>query len=146
VTAYLLLSVVGFTGAALMSHRHYGFDHQQTIVYYLGNESQMAFPKLYPQLLQSAHVHSFTMPLVFLPVWLGLHFTGLRKIWQRFFILGGALSIVVYNAAPFLLRYGSPHAVGLFTVGGIGLFLFYFAPAAVLFGETWFGFPRGRAR
>lgn len=143
VTAYFLLSVVGFSVASLMSHQRYGFDHGRTVTYYLGDESEMAFPKLYPQLLQTAHVHTFTMPLVFLPAWLGLAFTACRDSLKKALIAGGALSILVYNGAPFALRYGSPKAAVLFTVGGIGLFAFYLAAVALILAETWLGRPRG---
>ena len=145
-TAYLLLSVIGFFVAALMSHQHYGFDHEKTVIYYLGDEAQMAFPKLYPQLLQTAHVHTFTMPLVFLPVWIGLSFTAWKTSLKKLFIVGGALSILTYNAAPFALRYGSPQAASLFTVGGVGLFFFYLVSALILLAETWLGLPRNRVR
>ncbi|MCC6272162.1 MAG: hypothetical protein IT572_01735 [Deltaproteobacteria bacterium] len=148
VTAYLLLTSVAFGIAGLMSRQHYGLSHEQTAVYYLGDEASggMQMPKLYPQLLQTAHVHSFTMPLVFLSVWLGLHFTPLKPGWKRALVAGGALSILIYNAAPFLLRYYSPHAASLFTVGGLGLFVFYFAPAGLILYETWIGFQTSAAR
>ena len=147
ITAFLLLTAVGFGVAGLMSREHYGLSHEQTILYYRGDETGggMEMPKLYPQLLQAAHVHSFTMPLVFLTVWLGLHFTPLAPRWKKAIILGGTLSILIYNAAPFLLRYYSVRSATLFTVGGIGLFLFYFLPAGLILYETWIGFST-RAR
>ena len=142
VTAYLLLSATAFGIAGLMSREHYGFDHERTVVYYLGDEASggMQMPKLFPQLLQTAHVHSFTMPLVFLALWLGLHFTPIKCGWKCAWIGGGALSILLYNAAPFMLRYYSPHFASLFTVGGMGLFFFYFVPAGAILYETWIGF------
>jgi len=142
VTAFLLLSGVGFVIAGLMSHQHYGLDHARTVVHYLGDEASggMQMAKLYSQLLQAAHVHSFTMPLVFFTLWTVLHFTPIRSSWKNLMILGGTLSILAYNAAPFLVRYQSPHYVGLFTVGGVGLFLFFFLPAGLVLYETWLGF------
>ncbi len=145
-TAYLLLASLGFGVAGLMSHQHYGLSHAKTVTYYQGSEDQMAFPKLYPQLLQTAHVHSFTMPLVFLPLWLSFSKLPKYERWKKFFIAGGALSILIYNAAPFLLRYGSPHAAWLFTVGGIGLFHFFLIPAFWVLWETWLGGGRLRAK
>lgn len=148
VTAYFLLTSVAFGIAGLMSREHYGLNHEQTVIYYLGDEASggMQMPKLYPQLLQTAHVHSFTMPLVFLAVWLGLHFTPLRTGWKRTMIAGGMLSILIYNAAPFLLRYYSPNSATLFTIGGVGMFVFYFVPAGVILYETWIGFSPSATR
>ena len=146
ITAYLLLASLGFCVAALMSHYHYGFDHAKTVTYYLGSESEMAMPKLYPQILQAAHVHSFTMPMVFLPVWLGLHFLSLSDGWKKLLIAGGALSILLYNSAPFLVRYESSSSVYLFTIGGIGLFLFFLVPAGFILKETWLGTRANNAK
>jgi hypothetical protein len=143
-TAYLFLSILGFSIAGLISHQRYGFDHKQTIEFYLGDESQMAFPKLYSQLITTAHVHSFVMPLVFLILWLGLTLVPLRAGWKGLFILGGTLSILTYNGAPFLVRYHSPQWVWLFTAGGIGLFFFYLVPAGAILYEAWFGFQNSR--
>ncbi len=143
VSAFLFLSAIGFVVAGLMSREHYGLSHHQTITYYRGDETEggMELPKLYSQLLQTAHVHSFTMPLVFFALWLTLHFTPVKTRWKQVFVAGGSLSILLYNAAPFLLRYYSLKAVNLFTVGGIGLFVFYFIPAGLVCYETWFGLP-----
>lgn len=148
ITAYLLLLSLAFGIAGMMSREHYGLSHEQTVVYYLGDEANggMQMPKLYSQLLQTAHVHSFTMPLVFLSIWLGLHFTPLGDRKKKVLIVGGALSILTYNAAPFLLRYYSVKAVDLFTVGGIGLFFFFFVSAALILYETWIGIKSSAAR
>ncbi len=143
ISVYLLLTVMGFGVAALISHQRYDLSHEKTQVYYLGDEAQMAYPKLYVQLISTAHVHSFTMPLVFLAVWVGLVFLPIQGISKKILILGGGFSILIYNSAPFLLRYHSPRWVSLFTVGGIGLFLFYLIPASLILYETWVGFsPR----
>lgn len=141
VTAYLLLASLGFGVALLMSYMHYGLDHQKTVVHYLGNEAEggMEMAKLYSQLLQTAHVHSFTMPLVFLSVWIALAFTPLASGFKKLLVAGGALSVLIYNAAPFLVRYESKDWVFLFSVGGVGLFLFFFLPAALVLYETWWG-------
>jgi hypothetical protein len=139
ITAFVLLASLGFGVAALMSLNHYGLSHEKTVTYYLGNEAEYAFPKLYSQILQTAHVHSFTMPLVFLGIWIALQFTGLRSRTKSLMVLGGTISIVIYNAAPFLLRYFTPRAAWLFTVGGVGLFVFFLVPAGIVLYDLWFG-------
>jgi len=139
VSVYFLLSSLGFLIAGLISHQRYDFDPAQARTYYLGNEAEMAYPKLYSQLIQVAHVHSFTMPLVFLMAWVALIFVPLKTGLKKFIVLGGALSILVYNAAPFLVRYQSGQWVGLFVIGGLGLFCFYLLPAGAILWETWLG-------
>jgi hypothetical protein len=139
VSAYLCLSLLGFTAAALISHQRYQWDHVATTEFYLGNEAKMAYPKLYSELIATAHVHSFVMPIVFLILWLGLPLTPIRNSWKTFFILGGTASILIYNAAPFLVRYHSAQWVWLFTLGGVGLFFFYLIPSSLVLSETWWG-------
>jgi len=138
-TAYLTLTSIGFFVAALMSHLAYGWNERKTVVYYLGDENEMAFPKLYSQVLQTAHVHSFTMPLVFFVLWCALSFLPLRPSFKKLFILGGCLSSLAYNAAPFLVRFVSEKWVFLFSVGGIGLFVFFLTPTFLVLYDTWVG-------
>jgi hypothetical protein len=142
ITLYLLLTCLGFGVAALISRDRYDWDHDKTVVFYRGNEEQMAYPKTYGELIQTAHVHSFTMPLVFLMIWLGLSALPLRRGFQITVMLGGALAILLYNGAPFFVRYLSASYVWLFTIGGVGLFIFYYLPALLILWEIWFGFRR----
>lgn len=143
-TIYLILSMIGFLIAALISKDRYNFSHQQTVIFYLGDEAQMAFPKLFSQLIQGAHVHSFMMPVLFFIIWFAMTWVPVRSLWKTIFVLGGGASILLYNAAPFLVRYQSAQWVWLFTVGGIGLFFFYFVPALLICYETWIGFSGER--
>ena len=141
-TAFLLLTSLAFGVAALQSFERYRLDHEKTTQYYLGDpaEGEMAIPKPLGHLISVTHVHSFTMPLVFLAVWLGLHGVPLRSSWKKTICVGGTLSILIYNSAPYVVRYLNPHSAFLFTVGGVGLFFFYFWPAGAILFETWRGF------
>ena len=144
-TAYLFLVTLGFGVAGLQSYDRYHLNHEKTREYYLGDpaEGEMALQKPYGHLLSVTHVHSFTMPLVFLTVWLGLQGVPLRSAWKKSLVSGGVLSILLYNAAPYLLRYYSSHTAFLFSVGGIGLYFFFFWPVCLILYESWIGFlPR----
>lgn len=134
---YFLLTSLGFGVAALMSYDKYHYDHQKTRNYYLGDpaEGEEAFKKPYAQLIGVTHVHSYTMPLVFLMAWLALSGVAQSDKTKLFLVMGGALAIVTYCAAPYALRYGPEKSVYLFTVGGIGLFTFYFIPVLLVFSE-----------
>lgn len=139
ITAYLFLTCIGFVFAGLMSYNRYDLDHAKTVQYYRGDpaEGDAPLPKPYSHLVGVTHVHSFMLPAVFLPLWLGFHGIFLQGIWKKLFIAGGALSILIYNAAPYLVRYASPRWVFAFSVGGVGLFLFYLLPAALLAKAMW---------
>jgi hypothetical protein len=55
-------------------------------------------------------------------------------------VVGAAAGIVLYNLAPFLLRFHSAKWVFLFPMGGILLFLFFYLPVLFILVETWRGF------
>ncbi|MFO1518326.1 MAG: hypothetical protein U1F57_01465 [bacterium] len=127
--------------AVFQSYERYGLSHEKTIHYYLGNpEEGDAMPKPLSYLVPTTHVHSFTMPLVFMAAWIALQGVPLRSRTKKWMILGGTFSVLIYNAAPYLVRYMWPKAVLLFTVGGTGLFLFFFWPTLLILYETWIGF------
>lgn len=131
ILAYVLLSFIGFSVAGLMSYQHYSFDHEKTVQYYLGDpaEGDAAFKKPYSQLVGVTHVHAYTMPLVFFAMWILLQGTAARERTKKMIILGGCLSVLIYNVAPYVVRSGIVQGAWLFTVGGVGLYLFYFWPA-----------------
>lgn len=141
ISAYFLLASIGFIFAALMSHDRYDFDHQKTIQYYLGDpaDGEAAFKKPLSHLLGVTHVHAFMLPLVFLTLWIALQGVPVRTGFKKLIVFGGALSILIYNAAPYLVRFVSADYVFLFTVGGIGLFLFFLGPSGIILREIWTG-------
>ncbi len=141
ISAFVLLTCLGFGGAALMSHDRYEWSHEKTIQYYLGDpaEGEAAFKKPYSHLIGITHVHSYTMPLVFFVIWILLQGVPTSSGFKKWMVLGGSASILLYNLAPYLVRYVSLKSVSVFTVGGIGLFLFYFLPAFFILFEIWFG-------
>ncbi len=137
VRAYILLSCLGFGVAALMSYQHYGFNHDKTVQYYLGDpaEGEMAFKKPYSQLVGVSHVHTYTMPLVFFVMWILLQGSAAGERMKKIIVGGGSLSILIYNGAPYVVRNGWVDGAWLFSVGGVGLFLFYFWPAILVLRE-----------
>ncbi len=137
IKAFVLLSWLGFGIAGLMSYQHYSFNHQKTVEYFLGNpsEGEMAFKKPYSQLVGVSHVHAYTMPLVFFVMWVLLQGTPTRESVKKWMVIGGTFSILVYNVAPYVVRCGVKHAAWLFTLGGVGLYLFYFWPSFLVLRE-----------
>jgi hypothetical protein len=142
ITTYFFLVTLGFGMAGMMSYTTYGLSHEKTVQFYLGNpaEGEAAFPKPFAYLVPTTHVHSYTMPMVFLTVWLAFQWVPIRSPLKKGIILGGTISILIYNTAPYLVRYVFPKTVVFFTVGGIGLFTFFLWPAGLVLYETWVGF------
>ncbi len=139
ITAFLLLTSLGFSVAGLQSRLRYDFNHEKTVEYYLGDpaEGDSPFPKPLSYLVSVTHVHSFTLPLIFFILWILLNATSFQGGLKKGIILGGVFSILIYNMAPYAVRYFSSHSVFLFTVGGVGLFIFYFFPMFLVLHELW---------
>lgn len=142
VVCYLTLLLVAFVFAALMSHNKYQWSDRYTQTYYLGEsgEDALLLPKSYEHLLGVMHVHAFTMPLVFLSLWLLLNKIPWSQKFQKPLILTAFLGIAFYNMAPWLTRFYSAKAVILFTLGGIGmfvafLFIFLFVFVELIWGK-----------
>lgn len=138
ICAYVLLTCLGFSVAGVMSYSRYSFSHEKTAQFYLGDpaEGEAVFKKPYAELVGVTHVHSYTMPLVFFVLWVLLQGVPLSCLFRKIMVVGGASSIMIYNIAPYMLRFVSPHWVFLFTIGGVGLFVFYFLPAFFVLKET----------
>ncbi len=137
ICAYVLLSSLGFGVAGVMSYQRYHFKHDQTIQYYLGDpaEGEAAFKKPYSQLIEVTHVHAYTMPLVFFVMWILLQGTATKQSLKKFLVLGGSFSVFIYNVAPYIVRKGWVDGVWMFTIGGVGLYLFYFWPSILVLCE-----------
>ena len=75
------------------------------------------------------------MPLVFFVMWVLLQGTSVSAALKKFLVLGGTFSVLTYNVAPYVVRNGWVHGVWLFSVGGVGLFLFYFWPVILVLCE-----------
>lgn len=142
--AFVFLTWIGFGVAGIMSFQHYSFNHEKTVQYYLGDpaEGEIAFKKPYSHLVGVTHVHAYTMPLVFFVMWILLQGTPSRESYKKWMVIGGSLAIITYNIAPYVVRSGLIKGVWLFTLGGIGLYLFYFWPSFIVLREL---FRRGES-
>lgn len=136
-SAFVFLSWLGFGMAGVMSYQHYSFSHEKTIQYFLGDpsEGESAFKKPYSQLVGVTHVHAYTMPLMFFMMWILIQATPTRESVKKWIVIGGSFSILIYNVAPYVVRYGMAHGAWLFSVGGVGLYLFYFWPSFLVLKE-----------
>lgn len=135
---YFTLLILAFANAAWKSYDKTQFNHEKTKVYYLGDESDesLQFPKEKSQLIAVSHVHQFSMAMVYFSFWLLMAFTEKGNKIQFFFLILSVLSILSYNLAPFLTRYHGPDFIPLFTIGGAGLFLSFFAYMSMILQET----------
>jgi hypothetical protein len=74
----------------------------------------------YRKLLEVTHFHLFTMPVVLLIVGHLFLATGLGDALKRGFIFGGALSVALHLATPWLVR-SFPSLAWLHAVSGLAL-------------------------
>ena len=63
-TAFLLLAAAGLGVAALQIYVRTGLTHQGALLHYRGDEATLQYPMSFAQMVEIAHAHAFTLPLV----------------------------------------------------------------------------------
>lgn len=110
-SGFLLLALGGVGSMLALSLGHLGASPHAIAVFYRGGDGEMSFPKTLWQLMETAHFHLFSIPVVLLVLTHLLFATAcpprLRLILSLVSWLGAALEI----GAPFAVRYlGAPFA------------------------------------
>lgn len=112
-----------FTFYALKS----GFDYQNLVDYYRGNEQRFMYPKSFLELWEITHFHLFTMPVVFLILVHLFMLTAAPNTWKAGLLFAGFAGMILDIGSPWLIVYWHPHAAVLKMAGRVllnGSFLF----------------------
>ena len=107
-TAFLVFSLFGLFSAGLLHLDGMGTSGSQAEVYWLGDESGMAYPKSFRQLVELTHFHLFTEPVALLVVAHLYHLGGDMRVRKRVAIIGTTLAMAVQIALPWAIVYASP--------------------------------------
>ncbi len=84
--------------------------------YYLGSEESMTYPKEFPELMETLHVHFFMIPVIYYILCYLFAQTGVPS--RRKIVLIGLCfaNIAGFLIAPFMVRYLSPGFAVMFPV------------------------------
>jgi len=114
VTAWFLaLTLGGCILTGILAGESSGFRPADTSAYYRGDEAGETYPKTTRELVETAHFHVFSMPIVFLVVGHLMGMTRFGNASKSVLISGGFLGVLLNIAAPFLILHaGSAWALG----------------------------------
>lgn len=107
-TAFYLAMAVGYVVALLNARIKTGGTIAGLISHYRGAIDGSAYPKGATELIEIAHAHGFSVPIMYLV--LGLLFLGTetREAWKQCWVLLPFLGIVIDQVVPWLVRYQAP--------------------------------------
>lgn len=155
-TFFLFIMSIAIGLGFLNYYERTGLSAQKTIRYYCGDKEEevdtplsdeenrvkleegLFFPKSYRELLEVTHTHIFSIPIVLFILSRILAMTHTRE-GLKIVIYGISFMGVILNlAAPWLIRYASPHFVITFTISNILLILSFGAYIFIPLYEMWF--------
>lgn len=105
-----------------------GFTPETVRSYYLGSEEAMTYPKEFPELMESTHVHFFMIPVIYYLLCYFFAQIGTASRWKTVLVGLTFANIAGFLTAPFLIRYTSLHFERVLPV----LYLIFICSAGVL--------------
>jgi|SaaInlStandDraft_6_1057023.scaffolds.fasta_scaffold56366_2 hypothetical protein len=118
---FLVLALIGFVVGLIMGIKKAGWVPSDIATYYRGSDTTMTFPKTIIELLEVAHFHLMSIPLVFLVVshlMILSNASNKLKIWL---ISIGSAGLVLHIITPFLIRYTSSNFAIFKLIGTVSL-------------------------
>ncbi len=117
VTTFYLAMSVGYVVALLNAQAKTGGTISGLIRHYRGAGDGSSYPKEPPELLEVAHAHGFSVPIMYLVLGVLFLGTGVRDPWKRWWILAPFASVFIDQGVPWLLRYHAPGWAWMLVVG-----------------------------
>lgn len=105
ITGFLGFMLVGYFLNLVITISAIGVTYDSIISYYLGSNTEMAFPKTFRYLLEVSHFHLFMMPLTLLVVSHLFLFTSWPTRRQLWFIVAAFVAMGSQVLLPWLIRY-----------------------------------------
>lgn len=136
-TLFLLLTGAGLVFTFYWSSKRGTLSPSGISAHFRGSETEMAFPKTFAELAETAHFHFFTMPVFFLIVAHLFFLTGVSSFQKIFWSTLMFAAVTAEIAVPFLLVYVSASFSYVFIASHFLLLLSFFWMAAVSLKEMW---------
>ncbi len=136
-TAFLLLAAAGLGVAALQIYVRTGLTHQGALLHYRGDEATLQYPMSFAQMVEIAHAHAFTLPLVALVLAVAFLASSAREWLKRLVVITLFSGMTLELALPWLIRYGPRWTVHLTLLTGALIVSGLFTAVAVPLYEMW---------
>ena len=136
-SAFLLLAVIGLGIAGLQIYVRTGMTPGGTLMHYRGDEATMQYPQSFGAMVDTAHAHAFTMPLLALALSIAILLSKASETTKRVIVSALFAGMVLELGLPWLVRYGPAWTVHLFDLTGILLGGGLLVAAAIPLYEMW---------
>ncbi len=140
-TGFLALMLPGIATMVGSSAGRIGLSPHAIAVFYRGGEGELSFPKELWQLVETAHFHLFSVPVVLLILTHLLFATGCPPRLRLAISLACYAGAVLEIGGPFLVRYGSADFAPAVLLGWALLALGMLASAGFSLWALWAPLP-----
>lgn len=137
VTAFLLLAAAGLGVAALQIYVRTGLTPSGALLHYRGDEATLQYPKSFGAMVEIAHAHAFTIPLVTLVLAVAFLGSSARESLKRLVVITLFSGMTLELSLPWLIRYGPAWTVHLTLLTGALIVSGLFLAVAVPLYEMW---------
>ena len=116
-TAFYLAMAAGYVVAMANAKVKTGGTVEGLIRHYRGADDGSAYPKTPAELIEVAHAHGFSVPIMYLV--LGGLFLGteVREAWKRWWVLAPFSGVLIDQVVPWLVRYHAPQWAWVMVAG-----------------------------
>jgi len=136
-TAFLLLAAAGLGVAALQIYARTGMTPSGTLLHYQGDEATLQYPMSFVRMVEIAHAHAFTIPMVSLVLCGAFLATSAREWLKRLLVIVLFSGMTLELSLPWLIRYGPVWTVHLTLLTGTLIVTGLFTAVAVPLYEMW---------
>ena len=136
-TFFLCFVALGFATIGIYQSNIIGWGLHQIIAHYLGDKSQMMFPKEFLQLLETSHAHAFVMGILYLTLAHIIIACRITTQWKQFLVIMGFLVTAIDLIGPWLIRYASQDFSVLILVNWIAMWLIYLSYLVIPLLDMW---------
>jgi hypothetical protein len=140
-SAFLLLMLPGLATMLALSIGRIGISPQAIAAFYRGGQGEMSFPKELWQLMEEAHFHLFSVPVILLVLTHLLFATGCPPRTRVTISLGLWTGAVLEIGAPFAVRYWSAAFAPFLILGWALLSAGMLASVGYSLAALWGGAP-----
>ena len=138
-TAFYVTMAAGYFVALLNARIKTGGTLAGLIEHYRGSPDGSAYPKGPTELIEIAHAHGFSVPIMYLV--LGGLFLGttMREPWKRWWVLIPFAGVAIDQIVPWLLRYHAPGWAWVMVAGHSVAGVAFLVLIGVPLWEMWVG-------
>jgi len=136
-TGFLLLAVLGLGVAGLQVYARAGLTPHSTLAHFRGDEETLQYPMSFALMVENAHAHAFTQPMLALLLSVALILSNAREWLKRAAVIALFVGMAMDLGVPWLVRYGPAWTVHLLPLTAVLITSGLFVSVAVPLYEMW---------